>query len=84
MEKQLARLVNRGMAGESEHISLQNLETNQLFDFVNIKFVNENDSIRDVEIAHNDLSHSDIQRILNNGHEIHITYDESNNVTLHF
>ena len=31
-----------------------------------------------------DISHPTIKRILANGHVVNITFDENNNVTLHF
>ena len=84
MEQIQAKLVNKGFEGESENIALQAVESLQVFDFSQIKFVNENDIIREVSLADNDLNQSEIQTILNNGHLVNITFDEDNNVTLQF
>ena len=74
MQLYLAKIVNRGLVGESEHICLQ-IESNKIFEFSQIL----GESIND-----NDLSHPIIQAILNNGHQVNITFDENDNVTLHF
>jgi hypothetical protein len=74
MQLYLAKIVNRGLVGEPEHICLQ-IESNKIFEFSQIL----GESIND-----NDLSHPIIQTILNNGHQVNITFDENNNVTLHF
>jgi hypothetical protein len=74
MQLYLAKIVNRGLVGEPEHICLQ-IESNKIFEFSQIL----GESIND-----NDLSHPIIQAILNNGHQVNITFDENNNVTLHF
>ena len=75
METQLARIVNAGMAGEPERIVLQNVETNTIYEFSQI--ANEG-------IANGDLSHPTIARIFENGHEVQITADENDIITLHF
>jgi hypothetical protein len=74
MELYLAKIVNRGLVGEPEHICLQ-IESNKIFEFSQIL----GESIND-----NDLSHPTIQAILNNGHQVNITFDENDNVTLYF
>ena len=74
MENQLLRLVNAGLAGESERIVLQNTETYTIYEFSQI--VNES-------IANGDLSHPIIQQILHTGHTIYANIDENFNVTLH-
>ena len=74
MQLYLAKIVNRGLVGEPEHICLQ-VESNKIFEFSQIL----GESIND-----NDLSHPIIQAILNNGHQVNITFDENDNVTLHF
>jgi len=74
MQLYLAKIVNRGLVGEPEHICLQ-IESNKIFEFSQIL----GESIND-----NDLSHPIIQAILNNGHQVNITFDENDNVTLHF
>jgi hypothetical protein len=68
------RIVNKALAGESEHAVLQNPETNAIYEFSNI--VGES-------ISDNDLTHPIIQQILNNGHVVQASIDETA-VTLHF
>jgi hypothetical protein len=85
METQLARIANKGLAGEPENVVIQELNTLKVFDFSQIKFVNENNSIREVSLIDNDLNQNEIQHILNNmSHQIQITFDESDNITLYF
>ena len=74
MQLYLAKIVNRGLVGEPEHICLQ-IESNKIFEF---------SQILDESINDNDISHPTIQRILNSDHTINITFDENDNVTLHF
>ena len=74
MQLYLAKIVNRGLAGEPQHICLQ-IESNKIFEFSQIL----GESIND-----NDLSHPIIQTILNNGHQVNISFDDNDNVTLHF
>ena len=74
MQLHLAKIVNRGLAGEPQHICLQ-IESNKIFEFSQIL----GESIND-----NDLSHPIIQTILNNGHQVNISFDDNDNVTLHF
>jgi hypothetical protein len=69
------RIVNKGLAGEPEHIVLQNQATNVVYGFSNI--VGET-------ISDNDLSHPTIQQILNNGHQVQAEISEDGLVTLHF
>jgi len=75
MEMQRVRIVNKSMGGEAEHACLQNISTNSIYEFS--KIVDEN-------IIDGDLSHPIIQSILNNGHEVNITLDEIDNITLQF
>jgi hypothetical protein len=75
METQLAQIVNRAFSGEPEHICLQIIETNKIFEFSQI--VGE-------DITNNDILHPTIQRILNQGHQVNVSFDENDNVTLHF
>ena len=74
-EIKLARVVNKSLAGEAEHAVLQNVETNETFEFS--KIVGEN-------ITDGDMEHQTIKRILADGHTVNISFDESKNVTLHF
>ena len=84
MEKQLARLANKGMAGEPENIILQVIDTLKIVEFSQIKYVIENEQSREVSLTNNNLSQPEIQHILNSDHVVNITFDESDNVTLHF
>ena len=84
MEQIQAKLVNKGFEGEPENIVLQAVESLQIFDFSQIGFVSDADGIREVSLTDNDLNQSEIQAILNNWHVVNITFDENNNVTLHF
>ena len=74
-EIKLARVVNKSLVGEAEHAVLQNVETNETFEFS--KIVGEN-------ITDGDMEHPTIKRILSDGHTVNISFDESKNVTLHF
>ena len=74
-EIKLARVVNKSLAGEAEHAVLQNVETNETFEFS--KIIGEN-------ITDGDVTHPTIKRILADGHTVNISFDESNNINLHF
>ena len=74
MQLYLAKIVNRGLVGEPQHICLQ-IESNKIFEFSQI--VGEG-------IGDNDISHPTIQQILNKDHLVNISFDENDNVTLHF
>lgn len=75
METITAKIVNTAFAGDPENIVLQDIETNQIFEFS--KIVNEN-------INDGDISHPTIQLILSKeGHTIQISYNENNEVTLY-
>jgi len=85
MEKQLAKVVNRGLAGEPENVVLQVIDTLKIFEFSQIKHVDEAGVIRDVTLIDDTLNQPEIQHILNNmGHDVEITFDENDNVTLYF
>jgi hypothetical protein len=84
MEQQLARLANKGMAGEPENIILQVVDTLKIVEFSQIKYVIENEQTREVSLTNNNLEQAEIQHILNSDHVVNITFDESDNVTLHF
>jgi hypothetical protein len=85
MEKQLARIVNKGLAGEPENIVLQVLDTLKIVEFSQIKHVDEAGAIRDVTLIDDTLDQPEIQHVLNNmGHSVEITFDETDNVTLYF
>ena len=74
-EIKLARVVNKSLVGEAEHAVLQNVETNETFEF---------SKILDEGINDGDMSHPTIKRILADGHTVNISVDENSNVTLHF
>ena len=85
MEKQSSRIVNKGLAGEPQHIVLQVVETLKIFEFSQIKHVNESDVIRDITLVDDELNQPEILHILNNmGHVVDITFDEAENVTIYF
>ena len=75
METQLAQIVNIGLAGEPEHAVLQVIDTLKIFEF---------SKIVDDTITNTDITHPIIKRILDGGHKINITFDENDNVNLHF
>lgn len=68
------RVVNKALIGEPEHAVLQNIETNEIFEFSQIENVN---------ITDGDIFHQTIIDILNRGHQIEATINEGR-VTLHF
>jgi hypothetical protein len=85
MEKQLAKIVNKGLAGEPENVVLQVIDTLKIVEFSQIKYVDEAGVIRNVTLVDDNLNQPEIQYILNNmGHDVNITFDESDNVTLYF
>ena len=87
MDKQIARVVNRGMAGEPEHAVLQVSENLKCIEFSQIKFVNEGGSIREVSLVDAVLDQPEILHILNvlePRHQVEVTYDENDNTTIYF
>jgi hypothetical protein len=84
MEQILARVVNKAYAGEPEHACLQDVETNRIFEFSQIKVSSENNINSDVSLVDTDLNQPEIQRILNNNHYCNITFDDDGNVTVYF
>ena len=74
-EIKLARVVNKSLEGEVEHAVLQNVETNETFEFSKIVGEGINDG---------DMEHPTIKRILADGQVVNISFDENDNVTLHF
>jgi hypothetical protein len=84
MEQQLAKLANKGMAGEPENIVLQVIDTLKIVNFSEIKNVIENGETREVSLLDNNLNQPEIGHILNSDHTVNITFDENDNVTLHF
>ena len=85
MEKQLAKIVNKGLAGEPENIVLQVKNTLEIFEFSQIKHVDEAGSIRDVNLIDDTLDQPEILHILNVLlQEVYISFDENKNVTVYF
>jgi hypothetical protein len=85
MEKQSSRIVNKGLAGEPQHLVIQVIDTLKIFEFSQIKHVNESDVIRDVTLVDDELNQPEILHILNSmGHVVDITFDENENVTIYF
>ena len=85
MEKQSSRIVNKGLAGEPQHIVLQVLDTLKIVEFSQIKHVDEAGIIRDVTLVDNEFNQVEVQHILNSmGHVVDVTFDEDENVTIYF
>jgi hypothetical protein len=85
MEKQSSRIVNKGLAGEPQHLVIQVTDTLKIFEFSQIKHVNESDVIRDIALVDDELNQSEILHILNAmGQTVDITFDENENVTIYF
>ena len=85
MDAQFARIVNKGLEGEPQYIVLQMIDTLKMFEFSQIKHVEEAGVIRDVTLIDDTLNQPEIQHILNElNHTVEITFDENDNVTLHF
>jgi hypothetical protein len=85
MDAQFARIVNKGLEGEPQYIVLQMIDTLKMFEFSQIKHVEEAGVIRDVTLIDDTLNQPEIQHILNElRHTVEITFDENDNVTLHF
>jgi hypothetical protein len=64
---------------------IQVIDTLKIFEFSQIKHVNESDVIRDVILIDDELNQPEILHILNNmGHIVDITFDENENVTIYF
>jgi hypothetical protein len=85
MEKQLAKVVNSGLVGEPQNICLQVQESLKIVPFSTIKFIHQNDEIRNVEINDGDFQNTEIQYILNHmGHDVSITWDDAEIVTMYF
>mgnify|MGYP000497939767 FL=1 len=85
MEKQSSRIVNKGLAGEPQHLVIQVTDTLKIFEFSQIKHVNESDVIRDITLVDDELNQPEILHILNAmGQTVDITFDENENVTIYF
>ena len=85
MDAQFARIVNKGLEGEPQYIVLQMIDTLKMFEFSQIKHVEEAGVIRDVTLIDDTLNQPEIQHILNElNHTVEITFDENDNVTLYF
>ena len=85
MEKQSVRIVNKGLAGEPQHLVIQVTDTLKIFEFSQIKHVNESDVIRDITLVDDELNQPEILHILNAmGQTVDVTFDENENVTIYF
>lgn len=85
MEKKQLRIVNKGLAGEPQYFVIQEITTNKIFEFSQIKNVVEaNSEINSISLVDNELQQPLIQRILSHGHIVNATWDENDNVTCHF
>ena len=87
MERKIARIVNRAMAGEPEHAVLQVSENLKCIEFSQIKFVNESGSVREASLVDAVLDQPEILHILNvldPKHQVEVTYDENDNTTIYF
>mgnify|MGYP000176532731 CR=1 FL=1 len=85
MEKQSSRIVNKGLAGEPQHLVIQVTDTLKIFEFSQIKHVNESDVIRDITLVDDELNQPEILHILNAmGQTVDVTFDENENVTVYF
>lgn len=87
MERKIARIVNKGLAGEPEHAVLQVSENLKCIEFSQIKFVNEGGSVREVSLVDAVLDQPEILHILNvlqPRHQVDVTYDENDNTTIYF
>ncbi len=85
MEKQSSRIVNKGLAGEPQHLVIQVTDTLKILEFSQIKHVNESDVIRDITLVDDELNQPEILHILNAmGQTVDITFDENENVTIYF
>jgi len=85
MEKQSSRIVNKGLASEPQHLVIQVTDTLKIFEFSQIKHVNESDVIRDITLVDDELNQPEILHILNAmGQTVDITFDENENVTIYF
>ena len=85
METQIARICNKATEGQVEHPVLQVLENLKSIEFSEIKFVNENSSIREVTLVDRVLDQPEILHILNVlKHDVPVSFDDNGNVTVHF
>ena len=85
MEKQLARIVNKGLVGEPEYVVFQIKENLQCVEFSQIKFINENGTLRNVVLSNSDISQPEILHVLNEmGHECELSINDDSEVTLYF
>ena len=87
MEKKIARIVNTGLEGQPEHPALQIKDNLQIIQFSEIKFVNENGSLRPLALVDAVLDQPEILHILNvlqPRHEVEVSFDEYNNAVIYF
>jgi|LauGreDrversion4_2_1035121.scaffolds.fasta_scaffold41114_5 uncharacterized protein YukJ len=85
MEKQLARIVNKGLEGEPQYFVIQVISTNKIFEFSQIKNIIEvNGENYNLKLNDNNLEQPLIERILSHGHTVYIKWDSYDNVTCVF
>ena len=87
MERKIARVVNTGLAGETEHAVLQIQENLRCIEFSQIKYVNENGANREVSLVDAVLDQPEILHILNvlqPRHQVEVSIDENDNATIYF
>lgn len=77
IREQKLKLVNTGLAGQPEHVALQDIETNEVIEFSKIY----NETIED-----GDFSHPFIQKIHNNKHYqvIGLKYPDPSKIQIYF
>jgi hypothetical protein len=64
---------------------IQVTDTLKIFEFSQIKHVNESDVIRDITLVDDELNQPEILHILNAmGQTVDVTFDENENVTVYF
>ena len=87
MEKQTARIVNIGLAGQPENAVLQITENLKCVQFSEIKYVSENEgaNIRQVSLVDAVLDQPEILYILNVlKHTVEVSINENNEATIYF
>lgn len=85
MEKHLCRVVNSAFEGQPQNIVLQVLETNKVIPFSKIKSIVQNEETKNVSVNDSDIGNENILHILNNmSHQVEVSFDENDFVTLYF
>lgn len=85
MELQLAQIVNRGYAGEPQHICLQIIDTLRIIEFSEVTWIFEDNASKFVKLTNNDITQPEVKHILDTmGHKVNVSIDENDDITLHF